>query len=141
MIWSAIAFVAVLVLVEWFSFREQGRRYEQIIKLLETDRDAAKHEAKVFRNLLFPVMARAEGAAAEPTPYPQPGPASSRSAAPSKPATPQPKTADEIFKMKIPYREKFKLLMRLNNSKQLKHDALASALAQQKAQEKTHVTA
>jgi hypothetical protein len=139
--------VVAMAVVVFFAWLPSERTvYDQIIRMLERDRDAARNEAKVFRNLLFPVMARAEGAASEPTPNPQPGPASSRSAAPSKPATPQPpsqpKTVDEIFRMRIPYRDKFKLLMRLNNSKQQKHDALASALAQQKpAQEKTHGTA
>jgi|HubBroStandDraft_4_1064222.scaffolds.fasta_scaffold03927_5 hypothetical protein len=133
MIGTGLAVIAVLVLVEWFGFREQGRRYEQIIRILEADRDAARNEAKVFRNLLFPVMTRAEGAAVELKPSPQAGPPSSRSAAPPKPATPtQPKTVDEIFAMRIPYRDKFKLLLKLNNSKQQRRDTLASALGKQK---------
>lgn len=114
---------------------------------LRAERDEARREIKVYRNLLIPAMrsidpvtapvtARAEGAAAEPQTataahtVPSTGP---RPAASSKPASPVvPKTAEDIWKMPIRYRDKFKLLMRLTNSKQVRTDTLASALSKQK---------
>jgi hypothetical protein len=148
MTWAFLSVVALLLLVGWFAVQERGRRYEQIIKLLEAERDAARNEAKVFRNLSFPAIARAEGAAAEPpahaTPATTPGP---RSAAPSRPAiaavaNTAPKTLDEVFASRLRYRDKFKMVMKLTNSKQQKTNALASALSQQKpVQEKPNVSA
>lgn len=140
MIWALTPLLVFAALICWFALSERSRRYEQIITLLERDRDAAKSEAKLYRNLLMPALARAEGAS-EPKPA---AVAPNKVAAPSKPASkpPEPKSVDDIWAMRIPYREKFKLLMRLTNSKQRRTDALASALEQQKPiQEKPHVNA
>jgi hypothetical protein len=135
--------IVLLGLLGWFAHREQGQRYEQIVRILERQRDEARQEAKVFRNLLFPVMAKAESGAsgdvssAAATPV-----AAARQAPPSaSPKAPElPKTVADIWKMKVPYRQKFKLYQQLTNSKQQRTDALASALEKQKpAQEKTHV--
>ena len=140
MILGLVISIVLCGLIAWYAFREQGRRYQQIITILTNDRDAARNEAKVFRNLLFPVMAKAEGAASTvDSAASGEGRVVAGKVAPSVVAAP--KTVDEIWALKIPYREKFKLLLKLNNSKQVRTDALASALAKQKphTQEKQNV--
>jgi len=109
------------------SFAEQRRGYKELVANLERERDEAKHEAKVYRNLLFPVMARVE--------QPQP-PVTDVTQVTSerKPLTPVgPRT-----NRRIPFRQRWKQAAAAMNSKQKKTDALASALTNQKSQEKTN---
>lgn len=145
MIWALHLAIALLGLITYFAYREQGRRYEQLIRILENDRDAARAESKTYRNLLFPLMAKTEAAHEAPNganaaPASEPVKVGKLPAAP--PVPPEPKTVDDIWKMRIPYRQKFKLLLKLNNTKQRNHDALVSALESQKPvpQEKENVT-
>ncbi len=129
MIWEFLALSVLLGLVGWYAFEERGRRYEQILRMLETQRDEARQEAKVFRNLLFPVMAKAEAGASGDVGGTAAAGAATRPASNRPGASPKapelPKTADEIWRMRIPYREKFKLLIE----------------KQKPVQEKTHVNA
>lgn len=137
----AIAFALVVVIFVFafpFALNRQREVYEQLVRTLENDRDAARQESKVFRGLLFPVINRAEAASEGAAAF-SPGASSTPGrrapkAAPLEVAAP--KTVEEIWRLRVPYREKFKLLRQLSNSKQQRTDALASALKQQ---EKTHV--
>jgi hypothetical protein len=49
-----------LLVVGWFAFERQRATYAQMFELLERERDAARHEAAVFRRLVLPVYDRAE---------------------------------------------------------------------------------
>ncbi len=50
--------------VGWYGYNQQAKRYEQIIRILAADRDKIREECTVYRNLLFPVLGRVEGATA-----------------------------------------------------------------------------
>lgn len=132
-----------------------------VLPELRGERDEARREIKVYRNLLIPGMAKADpvpgtypgtsssASVTQPIASPASGVAGRHAATPPlfvpKPAaasSAEPKTAEDVFKLKIPYRDKFKLLMRLTNSKQVRTDTLASALQKQKPiQEKHNVIA
>jgi hypothetical protein len=104
---------------------------QQILALLESERDVAKQEAKVYRNLLFPVMAKVDnegrsGSTLEPVAAQVPRPVGAGSGK----ANPQPQ--NPFFNRRIPFKLRFKLAAKALNSKQQRTDALASALEQQK---------
>jgi hypothetical protein len=150
MILAFFPVVVFLGLIAWFAFREQGRRYEQIVRILMADRDAARTEARVFRNLLAPAIARAEN------PQPAKGDwfspdtldllnrnvAGMAAAAGKKEriGTQGDATPNPLANRRVPFRIRFKQAMKATNTKQQKTDALASALENQKpSQEKVNV--
>ena len=126
--------VALLALLVW-AFDRQRQIYEQLFQILERDRDEARHEAKVFRGLAFPVMLKIESReeAAQPGLSSQPLRQSTASgAASSGPSTPNP-----LFNKRTPFRIRFNQMRKLTNTPQQKTDALASALEKQ-SPEVTH---
>lgn len=106
-------FMFALVLVGFYA---QYRAYERVIAIIERERDEAVREMKVFRGILIPAIAP------------------SKVNAVSEPAKP---SALGIFShlanntRRTPFRIRFKQSLKAMNSKQVKTDALASALAQQ----------
>ena len=111
----------------WFGFERQREVYEQLVRTLENDRDAARNESKVFRGLLFPVLNRAEVAT---------------EGAPKVPG--ESTSSPRRVRSRMPFRTQFNLARKFMNTPQQKTDTLAAALEKQKplnpVQEKTHVS-
>ena len=113
---AAYVILAVLVAAGWYAFERQAAIYEQMVALLEKDREAARAESKVFRGLLFPGVAKIEMSAD-----------SRGQAAPPPSAAP----VNPMLNRRVPFRLRWKQAVKLSNTKQMKTDALASALQKQ----------
>jgi len=118
---------ALFALLAW-AFHRQREIYEQLFSVLERDRDEAKHEAKVFRGLAFPVMlkveSREEAAGAVVSQQPLRNDAAQAPPASSGLST----KLNPFFNRRSPFRIRFNKMRALTNSKQQKTDALAAAL-------------
>lgn len=106
--------------VGWYGYNQQAKRYEQIIRILAADRDKIREECTVYRNLLFPVLGRVEGATeasrVEPRATTRPAQAA---VAPS---------AQALLNRRTPFRIRFKQAVTQFNTPQKSHDALVKAL-------------
>jgi hypothetical protein len=112
------------------AYEREAAIHIQMIATLEEERDAARDEAKIFRNLLFPAVARAEN-----------GELASAKAPPSQQSIPDTRPR---LRRQGSWKNFFNEVRKLSNTPQQKTDALASALEKQKVpvsttQEKTHV--
>ena len=104
----------------WFGSENVRRADERLIATLETDRDAARNEAKVFRGLLIPNFARVDTVTRA---------AEIKAAADNaKPGS----IARDPNRRRVPFRKLFNLARQESNQKQIRTDALASALEQVK---------
>ena len=121
------ALIAVLI-VGWFAFERQRETYEKLVRIVERDREEARHEASVFRKIVLPIYDRAEGSS-EPAALP-----SSSSAAPAKQSVPavSPASSGSVLTKRTPFRIRFNKFRQFTNTKQQAHDALAGALEKQK---------
>lgn len=126
-----------------FAWRLERKTWRQLVALLERQRDEARHEMKVYRGLLFPIVAKAETVAGS-----SPAPASaSQGSSKVEPAAGNQsgRSSTRTFARK-PFRVRFKQAVRSFNSKQLGIDRLAGALEKQKStavdnsEEKSHVS-
>lgn len=89
--------------------------FERVYTSAIAERDQAREEVKTLRAALFPQLTklvagepkRAQAAATPPGRSPQP----------------------PAFSSRIPFRQRFKMLVRAHNTKQLNHDRLAGAIA------------
>lgn len=126
----ALCIVGGLIVGILLGLEDRSRARKELVANLEREREEAKHEAKVYRNLLFPVMAKAEGdgtwagitkAFVEHDVVKNPTTTASTLTPPNR---------------RIPFRQRWKQAAQSMNSKQKKTDALASALTNQKSQEK-----
>jgi hypothetical protein len=131
--WLLLGLLIGVVAAGFYGYERQAAVYEQLVRTVETQRDHAIAEMKVFRGLLFPVINRAAEAASEgavreaathpPTPLVQP----------SKLAAPAPShSASPLMSRRLPFRMRFNQARKQTNTPQIKHDALADALAKQK---------
>lgn len=113
----------------WYGFERQRAVYEQFIESVKAERDVARNEGKVFRDLLFPVLRKAEAVQ-----LPEGSQAKSKlaDAGPKRPA-----------RSHVPFRTIFNQFRKASNTPQIKTDALAAALEWQKNQanqEKSHAS-
>lgn len=139
-----IGLLVALIGVGWYAFESQRETYAQMIEILTTDREAARHEASVFRRLVLPSFDKVENAASGVANNPVLGGGSPIAA----PAGATPKAVPPVNPLRnrrTPFRIRFKQAAKLMNTGQRKTDALASALSQQKTQkpleEKQNVSA
>lgn len=125
MSWLLAGLLVGVLVAGWFGYERQREVYEQLVRTLENDRDAARSEAKVFRGLLFPVLNRVDAPAAL---LEQPDERS---------------PAKRQVRSHIPFRLRFDQIRKVMNTRQQSTDALAAALAKQKplnpVLEKKHV--
>lgn len=155
---SAIVCGLVFEISRERSLRLQARRYEETIRILTEDRDAAREEARIFRGIICPTMNRKEG---QPGPeLPKPGqltnweqfkiPTPTKAKTETLPPAKKPAVAQSFYcgrnvkpaGQRLPFRILFNQARQAMNSKQKKTDALASALSQVKTpQEKSNGTA
>jgi hypothetical protein len=140
MIWIVLVLLAMAIGGGWAAFDRQQKLYEQMFGLLLRERDQARNESTVYRNLLFPVLrdTKSDPAPTSNALHETRRGASERGpvAAPTAPAGPS-----NFLGRRIPFKIRFKTAMRTLNTKQQKTDALASALENQKPQEKQNVSA
>jgi hypothetical protein len=133
-----------LLVVGWFAFERQRATYAQMFELLERERDAARHEAAVFRRLVLPVYDRAEKSISvgeSPTGSPAVGGARVATPATSAHLPPgvSPKPSEVRLDRRIPFRIRWKHQAAAVNTKQKNTNTLAEALSAQKpAGEKAH---
>lgn len=114
----AFALLGILVGViaaGWYGFERQREVFEQLVRSLEHERDEARNEAKVFRGLLFPAIAR-----------------KSDDQAPAKVAAPT-RADGAVARGRMPFRKYFNLVREQTNKKQLATDALAAAITEAQA--------
>ena len=111
----------------WYGFERQKAVYEQLVRVLENDRDAARQEARVFRGLVLPSFSRVEASEGAP----EAGESQRTAVSQKKPAQ---ATQSFYRPARLPFRKLFNMERRKTNTPQQKTDALATAL--QKAQPK-----
>lgn len=134
---------AIILFWEFVIRPREEETFDQTVAHFEGELELARNEAKVYRNLLFPVLNRAEapGAGAEnPLATTNLPPRVNRT--PTKPAPTQAASATPGRKrpdLRLPFRLRFNQARKATNTPQMKVDALAEALMQQKVptQEKT----
>ena len=134
-----IAALIALLVVGWFAFERQRETYEQLARIMERDREEARHEGSVFRRIVLPIYDKAEsGSPVKASSEPAAQTASS-SAAPAKQPAPagSPDPLAPIFSKRTPFRIRFNRFRKLTNTKQQAHDALAVALEHQKPAART----
>jgi hypothetical protein len=128
--WLLLGLLLGVIGAGWYGFERQSAVYEQLLRVLENDRDAARNEAKVFRGLLFPVLNKVEAVsedAAKRSSQPSGEGRNSGSVASSQTASVSPRRRPRF----IPSRVWFNMLRKNTNTPQKKTDALASALDKQ----------
>jgi hypothetical protein len=123
----------VMAAVHFLVLPNQAKLYLRITELMERDRQEAKAEAKIFRSLVLPGLAKLEstnsGAPGISTALSVPRPDSgAKTADPSASLPPK----SSLFNRRIPFRIRFKDAVKANNDPQKRTDALAQALIQQK---------
>lgn len=109
-----------------YAYERQGASYAEISRLLEADRDAARNEAKVFRNLLFPALARIEKGELPAEAAATPAKASTGAGDRTHPVSRSP-----LFDKRTPFRVRFKQALAATNTKQKGRDELTAAIQQQ----------
>lgn len=131
--------MALLAFVGWLFFERQSDLYREMISRVEAERDQAQQQATIYRNLLFPAMAKAEliGAGSSPAPLAptaQP-PQGSRASGSSKVEPSRRTHAAQSLGRRFGFRFRFNQARREKNSAQQLVDALAEKLPHQ---EKNH---
>lgn len=101
-----------VILAGWYGFERQREVFEQLVQTLEHERDEARNEAKVFRGLLFPAIAR-----------------KNEDQAPKKVDAPI-RAGGVPPRGRMPFRKYFNLVREQTNKKQLATDALAAAITE-----------
>lgn len=135
-----------VIVVGWYGFERQRETYGQIVEILTRDRDAAKHEASVFRRIVLPAFDKVGSAVSGVAVSAVLGGGSVVGAAAPAGATPKAaQPANPLLNRRTPFRIRFKQAAKMLNTGQRKTDALASALANQKvpqpSEEKQNVSA
>lgn len=131
-----IAICCILLTVAAFAFvrfamARQEELHAEIVVHLQAERDFARNEARVYRNLLMPALKKAEGEPADRASQPEPprtaSPVAGHQARSASPA------AERRRRQIVPFRKFFNDMRRMTNTPQRKTDALAEAI--QTAQE------
>lgn len=113
----------------YMAFARQQQAHIEAVSFIQGVLDRERAECKVYRNLLFPVLAKAQ-----PTLSTEHTVAAQLEKYPNKQAFDRP-----VLDKRTPFRIRFKQGMAKLNTKQRNTDALAAALAKQPSQEKTNV--
>lgn len=131
---TLIGLLIAVTTVGWYGFERQREGYVLLVEHIKAERDAAKHEAQVFRRLVLPVYDRAEASGAGSSPVVQPQPETPASPARSSKVEPvagsQP--GQSLLNRRVPWRIRFKSQVAATNTKQKSTDALAAAITTQK---------
>lgn len=114
-LFATIAFFSVCgTIFLAFEFLHTRQTYESVYKLLLADRDAARKESETLRAALFPQLAKL---GAEQAP---------KRAQPAAAQVSPPQSA--AFNRRIPFRLRFKQLVKEHNTTQMGRDRMAAAI-------------
>lgn len=125
MTWLLAGLLIGVIAAGLYGFERQRQVYEQLVKTLEADRDGVIKEMRVYRNLLFPVLARADNPVAVA----------------DLPNTTAPKAANAVVVnragvvphtgrpvQRLSFRQRFNKARKTTNTPQIKTDVLADAI-------------
>lgn len=148
MIFLLAGLLAGVVVTFYFVYVTQARVYEQLISMLASDRDSARHEAQVYRGILAPSLRRAEAGvtdAAAPVRPAHPGPGQAKTT--PAPAVSNSSASRLRFGGRTPFRRAFNFARQATNTPQNRVNALADAIqtarnlaANKSVEEKTNVS-
>ena len=124
----------VILAVHFLVLPSQAKLHGQLADLMERDRQEAKAEAKVFRSLVLPGLAKLENAASNLGPATAPTALkASRPDPGANVVNPSPSPlGNPLLNRRVPWRIRFKQAVKDNNDPQKHTDALAAALRNQK---------
>lgn len=117
-----------VIAVGYFAFIGQRLAHQEALSFVVGQLERERTESKVFRNLLFPVLAKT-----------QPEVRTLDDIKKDLPSYSGKLISKDVLDKRTPFRIRFKQGMAKLNTKQRNTDALAAALAKQPSQEKTNV--